>query len=77
MQLASLKRLVGMDESSPKSNNFELQTHGRLEKGSMPITEDENEDGSKYPPLKTVILSMASIYLAFFLSALVRFLVHR
>jgi len=73
MQLASCKRLLGMDDSSHESKNSKHQIDGSLEIGPSPIREDEDE--SKYPPLKTVILSMLSIYLAFFLSALVSLLI--
>ena len=82
MQLESVKHLPSMDELSSRSNNGEQQTDssaekangGRqtddsVEKGTIPVGGAEDE--SKYPPFKTVILSMLSIYMAFFLSALV------
>jgi hypothetical protein len=82
MQLESVKRLLGMDDIFSRSNNGELQTDNSAEKdnggrqtdhsvkkGTMPVGGAEDE--SKYPPFKTVILSMLSIYMAFFLSALV------
>lgn len=69
MQLASIKRLLGMDDVSHESNNGEILTDGSLEKGPTPIREVEDE--SNYPPFRTVVLSMTAIYFAFFLSALV------
>ena len=81
MQLESVN-LLDMDDISSRSNNSEQQTDssaekdsgGRqtddsVEKGTMPVAGAEDE--SKYPPFKTVILSMLSIYMAFFLCALV------
>ena len=77
MQLTSCKRLLGVDDSSHKSDNTEPLSENReqqmdvsIEKGPSPMRQEE-DDESKYPPLKTVILSMLSIFLAFFLSALV------
>jgi hypothetical protein len=76
MQLSTCKRLLGMDNSSHESNDGEIQIDGSPEKGSNPSGENESEEEeTRYPPFKTVMLSMSSIYLAFFLSALVSLLV--
>ena len=40
-----------------------------LEKGTSLVR--NTKDDSEYPPLKTVVLSLGALYMAFFLSALV------
>jgi hypothetical protein len=69
MQLESIKRLRSMDDISSRSKNGKQQTNDSVEKDIKPV--ERAEDESKYPPLKTVILSLLSIYMAFFLTALV------
>lgn len=58
-----------MEQNSYK--NGETQ----IEKDLIPIIEDGHGDESKYPPIKTVILSMMSIYFSVFLTALVSLLI--
>lgn len=69
MQLISYKQLLGMDDALNQANNGESKKDANLEQD--PLTNRQMEDESNYPPLKTVVLSMLAIYLAFFLSALV------
>ncbi|RDW58281.1 putative HC-toxin efflux carrier TOXA [Coleophoma crateriformis] len=73
MKLASYRRLLGMDDSFYENTAGEQHINGKLEKGPSPIREVEDE--SKYPPLKTMLLSMLSIYFSFFLVSLDRTIV--
>lgn len=67
-----LRRLLGMDDISNESRDDKQKMDN-----DGPKTDDnsrsEDKDESEYPPFRIVILSMLSIYFAFFLSALVRF----
>lgn len=62
------QRLLGMDPPKNASTG-ESQSSFNLEKGTNDT--GELEDESKCPSQKIVILSMLSIYFAFFLTALV------
>ncbi|RDW56718.1 putative HC-toxin efflux carrier TOXA [Coleophoma cylindrospora] len=73
MKLASYRCLLGMDDSFHDNSVGEQHIDGNVEKGPSPIREVEDE--SNYPPLKTMLLSMLSIYFSFFLVALDRTIV--
>jgi hypothetical protein len=73
MQLTSLKHKLGFDNSLLKIETGRAEAENSLEKGSTFAQEDEDE--SKYPPFRTVVISMLSIYAAFFLTALVSVLI--
>jgi hypothetical protein len=67
MKTLTLERVLGMDDKSQRNKNRESNSGFE----ELSIDEREDDDESRYPPFKTVILSMASIYAAFFLTALV------
>ncbi|KAE9962055.1 hypothetical protein EG328_001049 [Venturia inaequalis] len=59
------RRLLGMNDALEPNSDIEWERHDSREGG----IEDDNE--SRYPPFRTVIVSMVCIYAAMFLSALV------
>lgn len=74
MRRETVKRLLGMDADPTPTDTKQgdcqdIGDNARLEDGLKAAREAENE--SKYPPFRTVLLSMISIYMAFFLTALV------
>lgn len=59
------RRLLSMDDAAERSSENEWKRENTSE---LNMQEDEE---SKYPPFKTVIVSMICIYAAMFLAALV------
>lgn len=59
------RRLLSMDDVFEESNDSEWKRDDSLE------DKIEEDDESRYPPFKTVIVSMVCIYAAMFLAALV------
>ncbi|KAJ5096774.1 HC-toxin efflux carrier TOXA [Penicillium angulare] len=73
MRCTTLRRLLAVDDSSPPSTDDDIESPNEIEKGSEASLDMETQP--EYPSSRTVILSMVSVCMAFFLSALDRTIV--